>query len=532
MAERERIDIREIDGEPTIRVGVYNNQSQVDFIVDHDFSIYDIDDNLLVENAKANVKWRLKLKERKPGKFQYRLVLLETHDEVHVDAILKKLKKNGVKAEKMEIGGHLYFRNKYVTENTRFLILADVYDDWFEAHKEMRKYQPEYTPYVFKASTKPPYMRIELFDAEYKNSLELEGPVKIVPNAQESRTKLFDIYERDPVLQKDLKHHYYLDGSVEFNSDDEGMISIINELPFYKYLERAVVSEVGEGMPLEFVKAMTVVSRSEALVRYSLRHENDNYDFCATPHCLRYFGHNYKDKNIARAIKETRGQVIYDDLNVCDAYFHLISGGHTEDAAGIWQDENDAFFKGTYDYHTIDEKYEDLRDEDVIRKWIADRPDVYCNLAGMSDLPENLRENKKFFRWQIEYSRQELESIVEMKTGIDVGTIFDIIPIKRGRSGRLIEIEILGSLKNMRIRGELNIRMTLAPEYMYSSCFVIDKELSEDGTPISFSFAGAGHGHGVGLCKTGAAVMALDGKDYKNILAHYFAQGKIKSIFD
>lgn len=526
-----RIDMRLVNEVPTIRVGVYHNQSQVDFKVHGEFDVADENGNVIFAGNKADVKWRLKLKERKPGKYQYRLVLLETHDELHVDEVIKKIKKRGWKPEKKKVGGNLYIGQKFVTENTRFLIIVDNYDDWFEAHREMRRYQPEFTPRVYKTVTKAPYARFELFDAEYKHSNEFEGPVRIIPKDPTTKTKLFDIYQHDEALQRDLKSNYFLHGAVEFNTDDEGMIDVINELTFDQYVKRAVASEVGEGMPIEFIKAMAVVSRSEALVRYGIRHLSDNYDFCATPHCLRYYGTDYLDENIRKAVDDTKGLAIYDDKNICDAYFHLISGGHTEDAAGIWQSEDDAFFKGTYDFVKVDPKYEDLRDEKMVRKWIADRPEVYCNLAGLNDIPETLRENKRYFRWHVEYSRQELEEIVQKKTGINVGTIFDIIPVSRGRSGRLVEIEILGSLRNMRIRGELNIRMTLAPEYLFSSCFVVDKELTEDGTPLSFSFAGAGHGHGVGLCKTGSAVMAIQGKSYKDILKHYFAQGNIKSVY-
>ncbi len=530
MSTENRIDMRTVNGEPTIRVGVYHNQPQVDFKVFGEFDVVDEKGEIVFADNKPEIKWRLKLKERKPGKFIYRLVLLETHDEQHVDEILKKLKKRGWKPEKMRIGGHLYFDDIHLTENTRFLILVDNYEDWYEAHKQMRKYQPEFTPYVYKIITREPYARFEIFDAEYKYSQEFEGPVKIVPKEPSTKVKLFDIYERDIVLQKEIRHNYFLDGSIEFSTDDEGMIAVINELPFEQYLARSVASEIGEGMPVEFIKAMAVVARSEILVRYGIRHLTDNFDFCSTPHCLRYYGSEYKDPNILKAVRETKGLVIFDDKNICDAYFHLISGGHTEDAAGIWQDEDDAFFKGTYDYTEVDPEYEDLRDEKIVRKWIADRPQVYCNLAGLTDIPDSLKENKRYFRWQVEYSRHELQEIIKKKTGIDIGTLFDIIPIRRGRSGRLTEIEILGSLKNLRIRGELNIRMSLAYDYLYSSCFVVDKEFDDDGTPLSFSFSGAGHGHGVGLCKTGSAVMALNGKNYMDILGHYFAQGNIKSV--
>jgi SpoIID/LytB domain protein len=41
---------------------------------------------------------------------------------------------------------------------------------------------------------------------------------------------------------------------------------------------------------------------------------------------------------------------------------------------------------------------------------------------------------------------------------------------------------------------------------------------------------GVGRGHGVGLCQRGAAGMALDGKDFRAILAYYFPNTTVESV--
>jgi stage II sporulation protein D len=166
----------------------------------------------------------------------------------------------------------------------------------------------------------------------------------------------------------------------------------------------------------------------------------------------------------------------------------------------------------------------------VVRKWILSRPDAWCNLKG-GDVPQSLEKYKKYFRWEVNYSRQELEKLIYKKTGEDIGVLFDIIPLRRGRSGRLKELELIGSLKNYKIRGELYIRETLVQDYLESSCFIIEKELDEIGTPISFTLVGAGQGHGVGMCKAGAAIMASHGHNWKEILQHYFEDCKISAVY-
>ena len=117
------------------------------------------------------------------------------------------------------------------------------------------------------------------------------------------------------------------------------------------------------------------------------------------------------------------------------------------------------------------------------------------------------------------------------KTGEDIGTLYDIIPLQRGVSGRLTEIEILGSRKNLKIKRELNIRRALAETSLNSACFVVNMELGEMGTPITIAFRGAGWGHGVGMCQYGAAVMAAAGKSHEEILAHYYPGASIKTLY-
>ena len=129
------------------------------------------------------------------------------------------------------------------------------------------------------------------------------------------------------------------------------------------------------------------------------------------------------------------------------------------------------------------------------------------------------------------YTRNELEAIIYEKTGEELGIIYEIIPIARGASGRIREVEILSSLKNIKISGELNIRSALSVTLLNSSCFFVEAERDMDGVPINFTLIGAGKGHGVGLCKVGAAKMSMLGKNYTEILAHYFKKCDVKRIY-
>ncbi|MFQ5583421.1 MAG: SpoIID/LytB domain-containing protein, partial [Calditrichia bacterium] len=336
----------------------------------------------------------------------------------------------------------------------------------------------------------------------------------------------------DDILQKNHYSDQTFNGTIELRLDNQGNLMAISEVPLEKYLKRAIYSEVGTELPLEFLKSFAIVARSEAIARIKHKQLGESFDYCNTGHSLRYLGNDFEDENIEEAVESTRGQVLSTNDHIRDTPFHLVCGGHTEDASGIWGSVDRPFFKGRYDWKSLPKDFTTLKDEKMVRKWIESRPQVWCNLKGRK-IPPALEKYKQYFRWELSYSRRELEEIIHKKTGEDVGTLFDIFPMSRGNSGRLSEIELIGSLKNYRIKGLFNIREALAYDYLPSSCFIIEKELDETGTPIMFTFIGAGQGHGVGLCKTGAAVMAYEGnKKCEYILKHYFQESNIRSIYE
>ncbi len=527
----EQIHLSHFNGEPVFRIGIIEGQEFVDFRVSGKFSIVDSSDNSILSDVKSNIKWRVKIKESKAGSERFHLVLYETFYEETIQEKLEIAQRFDPDARIEALGGDIFLDGKKINNNTKYIILSGSYLTELEAKKDFKRFQPEFNPSIMKDTTRQPKGVIEFFDAEYENSGEAKNAFKVVPQNVDSKTRLFNIKEYDEILQKEHFEDRVYNGSLEFRVDNQGKLMVISELPLELYLKRVTYSEIGPDLPVEFSKCLAIVSRSEVLARVNHKHLGDPYDMCDWGHCLRYYGEDFTDENIDRAVQETRGQVIFTNHTICDAYFNLICGGHTEDVTGVWELDEAPQFNGKYDWKEVPEDFTTLQDEKMARKWILSRPDAWCNLKGRN-APASLDQYKKYFRWEVDYSRKELEEIIRKKTGEDIGVLFDIVPIYRGHSGRLKEIELIGSLKNYRIRGELNIRESLAHEYLESSCFIVEKELDDIGTPISFTLVGAGQGHGVGMCKTGAAVMALEGYKWQNILKHYFENCNIYSVYE
>ena len=172
--------------------------------------------------------------------------------------------------------------------------------------------------------------------------------------------------------------------------------------------------------------------------------------------------------------------------------------------------------------------------EDEVKKWIFFEPDAYCNVKDdrllEKVLPDFDQETKGFFRWIVSYTRRELEEILKTKSGIDFGSVVDVIPLQRGPSARICRLKIVGTKQSVTVGKELEIRRWLSPSHLYSSAFTVETERRADGLPERFIFHGAGWGHGVGLCQIGAAGMASRGFSCEEILSHYFRGVDIEKV--
>jgi SpoIID/LytB domain protein len=361
--------------------------------------------------------------------------------------------------------------------------------------------------------------------------------------------------------------HWQRKESQQFNHflklvrEKENIIAL-NILPLEDYLTSVISSEMSAKSFLQSMKAQAVVSRSWVLaqlekpdlenagemdssenqeeqqhIRWYCREQHKNFDVCADDHCQRFQGITKITTEIARqAVIETRGVVLIYDSNICDTRYSKSCGGLTENSKNVWEPVDLPYLSSVIDYkHEPDDYNLDLTKEVNASRWIHNYPPSYCNTDDEAILSQILvdfdQETKDFFRWKLEYSQAELSSIIKNKSGFDFGDIIDLVPVERGQSARLIKLKIVGSKKTLVIGKELEIRRILSKTHLYSSAFVIEKELNNSDIPQKFILSGAGWGHGVGLCQIGSAVMAERGHNFDEILLHYFSNATIIKIY-
>jgi len=339
-------------------------------------------------------------------------------------------------------------------------------------------------------------------------------------------------------------------GALRIIKRDAGL-TVVNDVPLEEYVTSVISSEMSASCPIELLKAHAVISRSwllfpkeqpspgapaerepvrakpqeraagpeqgshaREILRWYGREAHPDFDVCADDHCQRYQGITKAfSPEAANAVAATTGEFLRYNSMICDARFSKCCGGITERYSTAWEDQEIRYLESVYDGPEQARSY-------ILETWIRSDPPAYCNTRD-SDLLSRIlpgfdRETRDFYRWRVEYSPDELADLVKSRVGVDLGPIRDIEALARGPSGRIYRLKLSGERDYLFIGKELEIRRALSRTHLYSSAFVVDKELGR------LVLRGAGWGHGVGLCQIGAAVMANEGRTYKEILQHYY----------
>jgi SpoIID/LytB domain protein len=347
---------------------------------------------------------------------------------------------------------------------------------------------------------------------------------------------------------------------------DDGRLTAVNVIGVEDYLLSVISSEMSATASEEFLKAHAVISRSwvmaqigasrrernlaipegvndvpalityldsvrahkemeeqEAEVEYVKWYDHDDhshFDVCADDHCQRYQGlTRATGSTVRRAIDSTWGQVLMHDGELCDARFSKCCGGRMEKFSTCWEDRDMPYLQPLADApgHGDGKCFCDTQDKEILGQ-------VLNNYD---------QETVDFYRWKVEYDRDQISELVASRSGINLGRIQKLEPLERGESERIYKLKIVGSEKTLTVGKELEIRRLLSESHLKSSAFDVEylacgETADADSDWDTLVLHGQGWGHGVGLCQIGAAVMASQGYTYKEILSHYYPETELK----
>ena len=309
----------------------------------------------------------------------------------------------------------------------------------------------------------------------------------------------------------------------------ENLFYIVNVLDIQDYLKGVVPNEMPTSFGLEALKAQAVAARNYVLsprTRYV-----QEYDVVDSVASQVYFGANTEANISDRAVRETDGIVATYNWNLILAQYSSTAGGYTESYPNAFPEAFNKFSRtNPKPYLTAKAdmlNQPPLRTEEEVREFYKNSPESY-----------DIRS--RYYRWQKEWTKEELQEILaktlvsQSKTGFvypklekaeDFGELINIVPKKRGDSGKLIEVEVQATSGNYAIQKELVIRRIFPknnislPSANVVFDFVNDEETGEQKV-IAY---GGGFGHGVGMSQYGAGFMGKELKmPFDKILKHYY----------
>lgn len=291
-------------------------------------------------------------------------------------------------------------------------------------------------------------------------------------------------------------------GSIRALAREDSGVDLVSLVPLETYLEGVVPHEIGEPGPDAYaaVEAQAIAARTYAMSRMRLNRDKP-FDVEAGVMDQVYRGNEKRGRLTTSAVTDTKGLVITNKGDLCDAYYCATCGGHTSDIRLIWPDRPSAPY-----LHGLRDRGESSEAS-------------FCSTA-------------RNFRWRYSFSGRDLGDTVRrtipMVLGVDeseVGELIDVRVKERSPSGRVHKLEVITSTKTFVVEGDKIRRVIMLDvskgRILPSTLFDVETVMSGSRAGI-VSFAGGGNGHGVGMCQNGALGMARKGYSYAMILQHYY----------
>lgn len=277
----------------------------------------------------------------------------------------------------------------------------------------------------------------------------------------------------------------------------DSRLTAVNTLGLEAYLAGVVAMEMGrrEAPDLEALKAQAVVSRTwaaRALGRWRLR----GYDLLSSVADQVYGGTDPEYPLATEAVRQTRGEVVFWDGRLIDAFFHSTCAGRTAEGSEI-------FVAATAPY---------------LRSVSDESP---SGIAWCAISPR--------WRWREEWNRDALIRMLQQTLPATGGSaaladqVADIRVAEWTPSGRVARLEVVGETGRHEVRRH-DIRRLLRPAdgpILRSATFTL-QITREGGRIVRLAADGAGAGHGVGMCQWGAMGRSRAGFTYREIVSAYF----------
>jgi stage II sporulation protein D len=287
-------------------------------------------------------------------------------------------------------------------------------------------------------------------------------------------------------------------------------ITVINELSLEEYLYSVVPAEMPASWPSEALKVQAVAARTYALSQIG-SYANAGFDVKGSISSQAYIGLGGEHTSTTAAVDATAHMVLYTKKKeLLITYYSANHGGYSEEGTIVWLGARGFYHQAVPDLHEPKRKnYLPLHE---LALWLRERPITH------SSWPKY--HTGTSFRSVVWIDNDDLATRVARSA--KVGSVKAMISRQRGISGRVVNVEVIGTATTTNIKGDF-IRAQAGG--LRTNLFTTEYIVGENGLPEYFIMHTAGWGHGVGMDQSGAAGMAADGFKWQAILKHYYPAG-------
>ena len=319
-------------------------------------------------------------------------------------------------------------------------------------------------------------------------------------------------------------------GAFELVKNNNNTFNLVNMIEVEEYLKGVVPNEMPVSFGLEALKAQSVAARNYVLSPRTKA--SPNYDVVDSVASQVYYGANTEKPLANQAVKETEGVVAIYNCDLILAQYSSTAGGYTESYSNAFSDPK------TKEFPSHDKPYLKAK-PDIITQTPLDTEEAAS--AYYKSKPDAYDIRSPYYRWEREWTAEELKNALQTTLAAQSATGFvkpafnkgdkldDIVELKvlrRGESGKIIEMEIVTRSQTYKVFKELVVRRLITKDgkALPSANVVFDNITDEAGNLVSIHAYGGGFGHGVGLSQFGAGFMGSElHKSYEKILQHYYS---------
>ena len=502
-------------GDPIIRVHLRDAEKSIEFTPSEDIVVLPSGEGGASIRLPGRVRYTMRIEDSSPGQYRHLVIVerLAMEEKERIPEITSQWLGRGYSAETLQVGG-LFAMQGRVLDSRRLLVSVFSTESLEDARTIRTRLEARHgiRAGIHSEVSRLPQGRLVLKGRGTKVVVEAPNVLWLraaKPNGPE-------VHYSIPGIQKSYgkgQETRTYTGTLVFAPSRKGGLVAMCEVGAERLLQGVVPAEIYTSSPSAALRAQAVAARNEIFAAIGVRNLADPFTQRSDVMDQVYGGIGAERSTTTRAVKATRGKVMFVDGAIAQAFYSSNSGGMSENNENVWDMTAHKHLRGKPDgpLDKVPAKFRDGVSEAELEEFLASRFPSYSLTTPMGS---------RLYRWKATSTPEQVRKWLK-KNRRDPGPVRDVRIVERGFSGRVVKLEVVGDHATVVVERELNARRMFGG--LKSGLFLMDVTRHPNGLIRGFSFSGGGFGHGVGMSQSGAIGMASQGQDFEAILKHYYS---------